>query len=133
MDALEAAEARQEEAAAQRGSHARLLAKLEGGGGGSAPARPAPRPPAPLSAQQLSQQVEAAVAATAGQLGTEASAQQAVRLLGRLQAQPVTAALLQQTGAGKRIRALERLPHPAIAAAAAAVVEAWKQRVLAAR
>jgi hypothetical protein len=89
----------------------------------------------PLLAQQLQQQVDDAVrlAEAAGQ-GLTSSAQaasvaKAVAALQQLEAAPVTADLLQHTGAGKQVQRLRK--HQAPGVAATAVVAAWKSRVLA--
>ena len=74
---------------------------------------------------------EGAAAAGAGapagksEVGEAAVAQ--LRLLAKL---PVTAAVLEATAAGKRIKALKKHCVPGVAAAADQVVKAWRQRIL---
>eukprot|EP00887_Chlorella_sp_A99_P003267 scaffold9.g3267.t1 len=88
--------------------------------------------PEPLSAPALAAQVEAAVrqcAARAGGPGGPAARHAAVQLLARLEAAPVTNALLQATGAGKQVARLQKHACAAVAAAAAACVASWKRAV----
>ncbi|KAI3435708.1 hypothetical protein D9Q98_001766 [Chlorella vulgaris] len=105
----------------------------------------APSPPAAsgaaLSPSSLQHQVaeavrlaEAATPAAASSTTTEASVaavHAAATAFRCLEAAPVTAALLQQTGAGRKMHQLRKHSVPALATAAAAVEQAWKARLLA--
>lgn len=63
---------------------------------------------------------------------SEAAVASATAALHALEAAPVTVDWLQSTGAGKQVQQLKRHGAPAVAAAAAAVVAAWKARLTAA-
>lgn len=94
---------------------------------GAAPA------PAAVSAQLLQEQVAHAVrlAAAAAAAGCAADVQEAAvgaaaAALRQLERVQVTADLLQETGAGKSVQKLRKHGAPAVAAAAAACVAAWR-------
>lgn len=112
--------------------------------GGSAAAAAAAAVPATMPAQHLQEQVAEALrlaaavqppSATDGgsssDVGRSQEAAAAAAALQVLEAAPVTADLLQQTGAGKQVQKLRKHGVAAVAAAAAACVSAWKARVLA--
>ncbi|KAL4458301.1 hypothetical protein ABPG75_013166 [Micractinium tetrahymenae] len=120
-------------------------------GAGGAAAAPAARGPAagaaegnppavgPLSQQQFQQQVDQALALAVsanpeGGKGssTSSAAEAATAALQALAAAPVTVELLQATGAGRKVQQLKKHAVPAVAAAAAGVVAAWKARLTAA-
>ena len=113
--------------------------------GGSAAPAAAAAVPATMPAQHLQEQVAEAVrlagavqppsatdgGSTSSDAGHSQGAAAAAAALQVLEAAPVTADLLQQTGAGKQVQKLRKHGVAAVAAAAAACVSAWKARVLA--
>lgn len=92
-----------------------------------------PRRQPPLQQQELQQQQQQQGGASAEQLyrlvskaQQAASGAAAIQALHQLAAAQVTAELLLQTGAGKKVRAMKKHADTAVAAAAANVVEVWK-------
>jgi hypothetical protein len=99
------------------------------------PANPAADAATALSPGTLQQAVTDAVKladAVSADSTLPAQAQAAIASLAALQALPVTADLLQQTGAGRRVHHLRKHSHPGVAAAAVAAVQAWKATLAAA-
>jgi hypothetical protein len=88
-------------------------------------------PGLPLTAERLRARVaEAARLAGLATRGDDAQrVGAAVGALRRLQDAPVTAQLLQHSGAGKHVRRLGKHGVPAVAAAAAAAERAWRARL----
>lgn len=81
------------------------------------------------TAEELSKLISAAVDSAASAAGDAAEADRAVGALKQLQKHIVTAALLKETEAGKRVNKLTKHAVSSIASAAAAVVAAWKDCV----
>lgn len=90
---------------------------------------PAPRPEA-APAANTGKAAGAAAGPRANGHGSSGCVGEARALLQQLAALPVTARMLSDTGAGKAVNALKKHVDRGVAAAAAAVVTAWKERVL---
>lgn len=81
------------------------------------------------NAEDLAKLLSTAADSAASAANDAAEAERAVGALKQLQKRAVTAALLKETDAGKRVNKLSKHALPAISAAAAAVVQAWKECV----
>jgi deoxyribodipyrimidine photo-lyase len=107
--------------------HIDFASKAGAGTAGKPPAGVASRPNATreaVSAEELTRMVKAATKAGVGDAGRAVDALQA---LGKV---TITAELLAETGAGKSVKALSKQTEDAVvAAAAAAVVQAWKKSI----
>ncbi|KIY92540.1 hypothetical protein MNEG_15422, partial [Monoraphidium neglectum] len=84
---------------------------------------------ATTTAEDLSKLISTAVDSAASAGDDAAETDRAIGALKQLQKRAVTAALLKETEAGKRVNKLTKHSVAAISAAAVAVVQAWKECV----